>query len=457
MLLLNNRAALPLSQSLALFPKSAGTSIVRNRAKNETGRPLPHRHQQGNTINAEQERKGRTVCKAQLLSDLAVTFPVPDLLPLSGPWGVWTALVCAGAVGLWSERTKLGRDLSGALVTTLLGMIMANVGIMPAHAPELRFVFKFLLPLAIPMLLFGANVRVIIRDSGRMLLVFLLGSLMTAVGSLVAVKVLPLQDWLGPEAWKIAAALTARHIGGAVNYISVAESLKVDPALFGAGLAADDLILGFYFLTIYAIAKGLPADEEPQPADGGVVADHGAHGGVGQRSIQVLPALSALALSSIIAYSGFKLSESLSGDLAISLSTALTVLLATALPRLLGPLQNSAEGMACILMQVFYAAIGASAEVALVVRNAPMLLVFCSAALAAHLAGTLAVGRLLGFSTKELLLASNANVGGPATVAGMAASKGWRRSLTPAVLTSTLGYTIGTAVGIALGPVFRTM
>ena len=38
-------------------------------------------------------------------------------------------------------------------------MLMANVGVLPYGAPELGVVYKFILPLAIPMLLFSANLR----------------------------------------------------------------------------------------------------------------------------------------------------------------------------------------------------------------------------------------------------------------------------------------------------------
>jgi len=47
---------------------------------------------------------------------------MPQLLPACGPWGVWAGLVVAGAFGLWSERTRLGKELSGALVATLAGV-----------------------------------------------------------------------------------------------------------------------------------------------------------------------------------------------------------------------------------------------------------------------------------------------------------------------------------------------
>lgn len=38
-------------------------------------------------------------------------------------------------------------------------MVLANAGLLPHDAPECGMVFKFILPLAIPMLLFSADLR----------------------------------------------------------------------------------------------------------------------------------------------------------------------------------------------------------------------------------------------------------------------------------------------------------
>lgn len=104
-----------------------------------------------------------------------------------------------------------------------------------------------------------------------------------------------------------------------------------------------------------------------------------------------------------------------------------------------------------LMSQVFFATIGTCANVPLVLQNAPALFGFSAIALSTHLALILGFGKLFKFSLRDILLASNANIGGPSTVAGMAAAKGWRSALVPVILTSTLGYSLGTFVGLTLG------
>lgn len=46
---------------------------------------------------------------------------------------------------------------------------------------------------------------------------------------------------------------------------------------------------------------------------------------------------------------------------------------------------------------------------------------------------------------------------GPTTAAGMAAAKGWRSSLVPALLIGIMGYATATFVGVACAAVFQRM
>lgn len=162
------------------------------------------------------------------------------------------------------------------------------------------------------------------------------------------------------------------------------------------------------------------------------------------------------------------------GSPVIPAATALTVVLATAFPSLTRPLAPAADAVAAALLQVFFASVGAAGSVAAVLGSAPSLFAFCGIQVCGHLGIVLLVGRVLpslfsrplfkckdgekaegempaGFALRDLLLASNANVGGPTTAAGMAAAKGWRSSVVPCVLVGTLGYATATFVALVLG------
>ena len=59
---------------------------------------------------------------------------------------------------------------------------------------------------------------------------------------------------------QVASALAARHIGGAVNYVGVAETLGISGSAQAAGLAADNLLCALYFAAVFHLARHVPAD-----------------------------------------------------------------------------------------------------------------------------------------------------------------------------------------------------
>ncbi|RZC83243.1 hypothetical protein C5167_046029 [Papaver somniferum] len=75
-----------------------------------------------------------------------------------------------------SEKTKWGSTLSGAVVSTLVGLTASNVGIISFEAPTYSVVMEYLLPLAVPLLLFKADLRQVVHSTGALLFAFLLGS-----------------------------------------------------------------------------------------------------------------------------------------------------------------------------------------------------------------------------------------------------------------------------------------
>jgi uncharacterized membrane protein len=111
-------------------------------------------------------------------------------------------------------------------------------------------------------------------------------------------------------------------------------------------------------------------------------------------------------------------------------------------------------------MMLFFATIGAVAAGGFgslqAMHSCWWLLAFILLQLSVHLAFSIGFGRLLGLPMQSILIASNANVGGPATAAAMATSKGWASMVQPAMLTGSLGYAIANAVGLAMAAWLRS-
>lgn len=130
--------------------------------------------------------------------------------------------------------------------------------------------------------------------------------------------------------------------------------------------------------------------------------------------------------------------------------TTITMLLATLFPGFVGKL-GGAQEMGTYFIHIFFTVIGVPASISMIITQAPLLLVFCLIIVGINMLFSLLFGKLFKFSLEEIIVASNANIGGPTTAAAMAISKGWGELITPAILVGTLGYVIGNYYGIFTG------
>lgn len=374
------------------------------------------------------------------------------LISADQTFAVWAALAIAATIGLFAETTRIGRKLSGAVITMGAAFVLSNARIIPASgASPYDAVWTYVVPLAIPLLLLRADLRRILREAGPTLIAFIIGAIGTIIGTLAAYRLVP----LGPEGWKIAGVFAATYIGGSINYAATAEALQLRSGdLLSAGVAADNLVMVLYFLLLFTLPS-LPWLRRRYVIRHRAQASDVAEMTPEQNSFGQFPELKKSSLSVAFAFAicalGYQCAEwtGVNGG-GILFVTGFTVIIATAFPRWTARL-DGAETIGCFFMQIFFAVIGASANIGMVLRVGPSLFVFAALILSIHLAVLLILGFLFRLDLVELVIASNANMGGPTTAAAMAVARRWQSLVLPAILCGTFGYTIATFIGVGLG------
>lgn len=395
-----------------------------------------------------------------------------SLISPENTWALWAILTGIAALSIWLEQNyKWASKVTGAIIGLVCAMILANLKIIPTDAPTYDNVWGYVVPLALPMLLYNANIKKIWKDSGRVVAIFLLSSVGTMLGAIIAT--LALKNHI-PQLYKMAGMMTGSYIGGGVNFVAMADNFSTSKELISALVVADNLNMALYFFVLIAIpsipffrkhykhpyvdqVEQFGEDEEAKTR----AASYWGKKDISLKDIAfvVSSAFIIVAVSSQIA--GFLGSKIPTGNFFLNLLngllgnkyliiTTITMLLATYLPNFFGNM-NGAQEIGTFLIYIFFVVIGVPASLQLIITKSPLLLLFCAIIVIINMVISLLLGKLFKFNLEEILLASNANIGGPTTAAAMAIAKGWTSLVVPVVLAGTLGYVIGNYCGVFIG------
>ena len=273
--------------------------------------------------------------------------------------------------------------------------------------------------------------------------------------------------------------MTGSYIGGGVNFAAMASAHGLNGTdVAAAATVADNLLMALYFFVLIACAGSRfflskfahPHIDEVAAGNSGASKDDAATQAAafwGRKEISLRDiavdfayAIAVVWVSNIIAgiFSGMVPENpnaimdfvgKFFGSMYVWITT-ISVLVATFANKQVSKMSGTQE-LGTYLIYLFLFVIGVPANIKTVITKSPLLLVFCFIMVCVNMLFCFVGAKLIGASLEDAIIASNANIGGPPTAAGMAISQGWAALVGPALLCGVLGYVVGNYLGTMVG------
>ena len=395
-----------------------------------------------------------------------------SLIAADDTWALLVLMVASVALAIWLEQKYVwASKISGAIIALLIALAASNLAIIPTSCVLYdNIVWDFAVPLGIPLLLLQCNMKKIWKETGRMMVIFLIGAAGTVAGAFLAYTLL--HRYI-PGLEGVAAMMTGSYIGGGVNFAALAAEFDVGE-IKAAATVADNLLMALYFFALIFIAgmKFFRSHYSHPHID--AVAESGDLSGAqtqaaaywSRKDISLKDIALNFAYAAVVVFAAKLISAFVGGlipDTGVVLHmlhtffgseyvwiTTVSMACATFGEKQVAKLSGSQE-IGTYLIYLFLFVIGVPASISKILTETPLLLAFTGIMVIVNMLFCFVGGKLLHFDLEDIILASNANIGGPTTAAGMAISQGWSALVGPVMLVGTFGYVIGTYLGILVG------
>ena len=268
--------------------------------------------------------------------------------------------------------------------------------------------------------------------------------------------------------------MTGSYIGGGINFTALADVFSVSGTMISATTVADNLVTATsMFLLLPIPAVGFfgkhfkhPHIDEIEKCDQYGKDENAAAAYWEKKEISLKDIAINFACASMVVTFSKLIAESLSniiptGNIILNMCntffgsqyiwiTTLSIIISMIFEKQIENLSGYTE-LGTYLICLFFFVIVVPAYIPMIIVNAPLLFVFTLIIALTNMLFCFIFGKLLKFNLEDIILASNANIGGLTTAVAMAISKRWTKLVGPIMLIGTLGYVIGTYFGIIVG------
>ena len=395
-----------------------------------------------------------------------------SLIAADDTWALLALMAASVALAIWLEQKYVwASKISGAIIALLIALAASNLAIIPTSCVLYdSIVWDYAVPMGIPLLLLQCNMKKIWKETGRMMAIFLIGAAGTVAGAFLAYTLL--HRYI-PGLEGVAAMMTGSYIGGGVNFAALAAEFDVGD-IKAATTVADNLLMALYFFALIFIAGMKFFRKHYSHPHIDAIAESGDLSGAqtqaaaywSRKDISLKDIAMNFAYAVLVVFAAKLIAAFIGGlipDTGVVLHmlhtffgseyvwiTTVSMACATFGEKQVAKLSGSQE-IGTYLIYLFLFVIGVPASIVKIVQETPLLLVFTGIMVLVNMLFCFIGGKLLHFDLEDIILASNANIGGPTTAAGMAISQGWSALVGPVMLVGTFGYVIGTYLGILVG------
>ena len=382
--------------------------------------------------------------------------------------GVVLAIV-AVAITL-EQRYHWASVLSSCIICIFTGFVLANIGLIPHSAPAFSGIGNIILVCSIPLLLFKANVRDIVKNSGRLFIIFHIAAIGTMLGVLVTWVIFGRMQ----NAEYLLTIIGAGSVGGTVNCIAMGTVFDIPDGVLDAYVVVGNFCVGLLILVLRLVGnskfmkKQLPmphteefeaAVDKEELAKSGKTLSGAFWGGktVGLWDLAcalgatfVIVGVSSAVANWVVSLDPPEIIKQMFGSVYLIMSL-LTVILVTAFPKFFGSINGTME-LGNIGLLMWFCTIGISGDMPMILKNGLISILFFFVVAFVNLIVAFIGAKLIkGTTWEEVACANMATVGGPPTAASMAVSFGWNKLIVPGILVGLWGYVIGNYCGILVG------
>ena len=383
---------------------------------------------------------------------------------------LWAAVLVVVAVAIVLEqRYKWAAAIGSVVICIFVGLFLSNIGVLPYSNAVFSGIGDVVLLCSIPLMLFKADIVRILKNSGKLFILFHIAAIGTMVGVIVASFIFAAfanTDYL-------LTIISAAAVGGTVNCVAVGSIFDIPNGMLESYLVVGNFSAAAMILILRLlhnskwVRKNLPhphtdkfeaalnaEDSNTKGQTNAAAFWGGKEIGIKDIALALAVTFSIVGVSSLIANWVVSLKPptiiaQLFGSVYL-IMTIVTVILATVFSKFMGNIRGALE-LGNIGMLAWFVTIGASANLVDIIKNGALSLGLLAIVIPVNILFAVIGAKLIKTTWEDAVNATCATVGGPPTAAAASVTFGWSEMVVPGILVGLWGYIIGTYFGIFAG------